>query len=151
MPDLPCSLPPAGPFLSYGTMILPEPLTSTPSLLVSNTLSFSFFLLLKCLLVIVSGTGTPRIVDVLAAADTIFTYSLYLSYSIFLIPFSSFLPSSPPHPFSAEGRAPSVLNGGLSNEWIIAAGVFTLIVGAFLEFKSFEMVSGERFKLGLVI
>jgi Chlorophyll A-B binding protein len=41
---------------------------------------------------------------------------------------------------AAEGRAPSVLNGGLTNEWIVASGVFSLLVGAALEFKSFQMV-----------
>ena len=46
------------------------------------------------------------------------------------------------------GEAPSVLNGGLSNEWIVATGVFTLIVGGLLEFKSFEMSKKDNYKPG---
>ena len=49
----------------------------------------------------------------------------------------------------ADGdRAPSVLNGGLSNEWIIAAGVFSLVVGGLLEAKSFEASKRAGYKPG---
>lgn len=37
-------------------------------------------------------------------------------------------------------RAPSVLNGGLTNEWIIGTGVFSLVLGAVLELKGMELV-----------
>jgi hypothetical protein len=39
------------------------------------------------------------------------------------------------------GRAPSVLNGGLSNAWILGAAVFSLAIGGLLESRSFSMVS----------
>lgn len=39
---------------------------------------------------------------------------------------------------SSNDRAPSILNGGLSNEWIIGAGVFSLLVGGLLEAKASE-------------
>jgi Chlorophyll A-B binding protein len=45
-------------------------------------------------------------------------------------------------------RAPSVLNGGLSNEWIVLTAVFTLIIGGLLEFKSFEMSKKDNYKPG---
>jgi len=45
-------------------------------------------------------------------------------------------------------RAPSVLNGGLSNEWIIAAGVFSLVVGGLLEAKAFEAAKKDNYKPG---
>lgn len=47
-----------------------------------------------------------------------------------------------------EGQAPSVLNGGLTNEWVILAGVMTLAIGGFLEFKSFEMAGKVGYKPG---
>lgn len=34
-------------------------------------------------------------------------------------------------------KAPSVLNGGLSNVWIIATGVISLVIGGLLEFRTF--------------
>ncbi|KAJ1420998.1 chlorophyll a/b-binding protein domain-containing protein [Ochromonadaceae sp. CCMP2298] len=40
-------------------------------------------------------------------------------------------------------RAPSVLNGGLMNEWIVGTGVAALVVGALLEFKGFQS-KGKR-------
>ena len=46
------------------------------------------------------------------------------------------------------GEAPSVLNGGLTNEWIVLTGVFTLAVGGFLEYKSFEMSKKDNYKPG---
>lgn len=39
---------------------------------------------------------------------------------------------------SAEGKAPSILNGGLNNEWIIGTAVFSLIVGGVLEFTTYQ-------------
>ena len=59
-----------------------------------------------------------------------------------------------PHPAElddllvGEGKAPSVLNGGLTNEWVILAGVLTLAIGGFLEFKSFEMSQKAGYKPG---
>lgn len=38
---------------------------------------------------------------------------------------------------ASEGKAPSVLNGGLDNTWIISAAVVSLVVGGILEFKTF--------------
>ena len=43
-----------------------------------------------------------------------------------------------PSVLNANGQAPSILNGGLSNEWIIGAGVFSLVIGALLEFQAFK-------------
>lgn len=40
-----------------------------------------------------------------------------------------------------EGKAPSVLNGGLDNQWVLAVFAFVLVVGASLEFSSFKAVS----------
>lgn len=42
---------------------------------------------------------------------------------------------------ASADKAPSVLNGGLANGWIIAAGGFSLVVGALLEFKTMSAVS----------
>jgi len=47
-----------------------------------------------------------------------------------------------------EGKAPSVLNGGLTNEWVILSGVLTLAIGGFLEFKSFEMSQKAGYRPG---
>jgi hypothetical protein len=44
-------------------------------------------------------------------------------------------------------RAPSVLNGGLTNEWIIGTGVFSLVLGAVLELKGMEMVSIVSYRI----
>ena len=41
---------------------------------------------------------------------------------------------------AAEGKAPSVLNGGLDNTWIISAAAISLIIGGILEFKTFGSV-----------
>eukprot|EP00596_Hydrurales_sp_CCMP1899_P002317 CAMPEP_0119034140 /NCGR_PEP_ID=MMETSP1177-20130426/1169_1 /TAXON_ID=2985 /ORGANISM="Ochromonas sp, Strain CCMP1899" /LENGTH=281 /DNA_ID=CAMNT_0006991385 /DNA_START=187 /DNA_END=1032 /DNA_ORIENTATION=+ len=49
---------------------------------------------------------------------------------------------------SADDKAPSVLNGGLSNEWIIGTGVFSLILGAILEFKGMELRQKDGYKVG---
>jgi len=52
---------------------------------------------------------------------------------------------------ASSDRAPSVLNGGLTNEWIIATGAASLLVGALLEFKTFsrsEKVSYQPGDLG---
>ena len=43
--------------------------------------------------------------------------------------------------FILADRAPSVLNGGLTNEWILGTGVFSLVLGAILEIKGMELVS----------
>ncbi len=42
---------------------------------------------------------------------------------------------------ASEDKAPSVLNGGLVNQWIIGAGVASLVLGAVLEFSTFQRVS----------
>lgn len=47
-----------------------------------------------------------------------------------------------------EGKAPSVLNGGLTNEWVILSGVLTLVIGGLLEFKSFEMSQKAGYRPG---
>jgi hypothetical protein len=41
-----------------------------------------------------------------------------------------------------------VLNGGLTNEWVILAGALTLAIGGFLEFKSFEMSQKADYQPG---
>merc|ERR1711988_1211064 len=46
------------------------------------------------------------------------------------------------------GKAPSVLNGGLSNEWIIGAAVFSLIVGGLLEAKQFSNKGAKDYRPG---
>ena len=51
---------------------------------------------------------------------------------------------------ASEGRAPSVLNGGLSNEWIIGAGVFSLVVGALLEAKAADASKKEGYRPGVL-
>jgi len=38
---------------------------------------------------------------------------------------------------AAEGKAPSILNGGLLNDYVIGTGVISLLVGALLEYLSF--------------
>jgi len=45
-------------------------------------------------------------------------------------------------------KAPSVLNGGLANEWIIGAGIFSLVVGGVLEKIAFDARSKEGYKVG---
>lgn len=45
-----------------------------------------------------------------------------------------------------NGKAPSVLNGGLSNEWIIGTGVIAIIIGGLLEFGA--MNKGDKTKPG---
>jgi hypothetical protein len=49
---------------------------------------------------------------------------------------------------AAEGRAPSVLNGGLSNEWIIGAAAFSLVVGGLLEFKTMDSQKKDGYRPG---
>lgn len=49
---------------------------------------------------------------------------------------------------STNDRAPSVLNGGLSNEWIIGAAVFSLALGGLLETKAFDAQSKTNYKPG---
>ena len=41
---------------------------------------------------------------------------------------------------ASEGKAPSVLNGGLDNSWIIAAAGVSLAIGGLLEFKTMGSV-----------
>jgi hypothetical protein len=70
----------------------------------------------------------------------------------FLPPSLSFLPLSHPSfsplpPSLPADRAPSVLNGGLTNEWIIGTGVFSLVLGAVLELKGMEMVSIVSYRI----
>lgn len=49
---------------------------------------------------------------------------------------------------TSSGEAPSVLNGGLANEWIIGAGVFSLVVGGILEFQSFGAAEKSGYRPG---
>ena len=42
---------------------------------------------------------------------------------------------------SDQGRAPSILNGGPLNEWILGTAVFAVLFSALLEYKTFAMVS----------
>lgn len=49
---------------------------------------------------------------------------------------------------ASSDRAPSVLNGGLSNEWISGTAVFSLVIGALLEAKAFEASKKEGYKVG---
>jgi light-harvesting complex II chlorophyll a/b binding protein 4 len=42
---------------------------------------------------------------------------------------------------ASADKAPSVLNGGLANFWIIGTGVLSLVMGALLEFSTLEAVS----------
>jgi len=49
---------------------------------------------------------------------------------------------------ATEDKAPSVLNGGLTNEWVYAVVAFTLAVGAALEFKGMEASSKDGYKPG---
>ena len=53
-----------------------------------------------------------------------------------------------PSILTAEGKAPSILNGGLSNEWIMGAAVFSLLVGGILEFQAFKAQEKEDYKPG---
>ena len=53
-----------------------------------------------------------------------------------------------PSVLNDKGQAPSLLNGGLSNEWIIGAAVFSLVVGAVLEFQAFKAQEKEDYKPG---
>lgn len=41
---------------------------------------------------------------------------------------------------ASSDKAPSVLNGGLDNVWIIGAGVISLLVGGLLELRTMQMV-----------
>ena len=49
---------------------------------------------------------------------------------------------------ASSDRAPSILNGGLSNEWIMGAGIFSLVIGGLLEAKAFEASKKENYKPG---
>lgn len=49
---------------------------------------------------------------------------------------------------AAADKAPSVLNGGLANEWIYAAAAFSLALGSALELKGLEMSQKEGHKPG---
>jgi hypothetical protein len=49
---------------------------------------------------------------------------------------------------AAEDKAPSVLNGGLTNEWVYAVVAVTLAIGAALEFKAMEASSKDGYKPG---
>mmetsp|Transcript_6391 Transcript_6391/g.8926 ORF Transcript_6391/g.8926 Transcript_6391/m.8926 type:complete len:271 (+) Transcript_6391:83-895(+) len=49
---------------------------------------------------------------------------------------------------AAEGKAPSVLNGGLDNTWILAAALVSLLVGGLLEFRTMEMSQRSGYKPG---
>ncbi len=53
-----------------------------------------------------------------------------------------------PSVLNDKGQAPSILNGGLSNEWIIGAAVFSLVIGAVLEFQAFKAQEKEDYKPG---
>lgn len=45
-------------------------------------------------------------------------------------------------------KAPSVLNGGLSNTWVIATGVISLVVGGLLELRTFAEKEKEGYMPG---
>jgi hypothetical protein len=45
-------------------------------------------------------------------------------------------------------RAPSVLNGGLTNAWVIGTGVAALAVGALLEFRTFSQAEKADYRAG---
>lgn len=49
---------------------------------------------------------------------------------------------------ASSDRAPSVLNGGLANEWILATGAASLLLGALLEFKTFSRSEKSSYKPG---
>mmetsp|Transcript_30576 Transcript_30576/g.33397 ORF Transcript_30576/g.33397 Transcript_30576/m.33397 type:complete len:317 (+) Transcript_30576:139-1089(+) len=49
---------------------------------------------------------------------------------------------------ASEDKAPSVLNGGLVNQWIIGAGVASLVLGAVLEFSTFQRQKTPGYKPG---
>jgi len=49
---------------------------------------------------------------------------------------------------ASSDRAPSVLNGGLANEWIVATGAASLLVGALLEFKTFSRSEKTSYQPG---
>ena len=49
---------------------------------------------------------------------------------------------------TSADQAPSVLNGGLSNEWIYGIAAFTLAVGAVLELKAMEMSEKAGYQPG---
>lgn len=46
------------------------------------------------------------------------------------------------------GKAPSVLNGGLTNVWIIGAGVMALAIGGLLEFRTFAAQEKDDYRPG---
>jgi hypothetical protein len=46
------------------------------------------------------------------------------------------------------GKAPSLLNGGLSNEWIIGAAAFSVVLGGLLELQAFKAQEKEDYKPG---
>lgn len=48
-------------------------------------------------------------------------------------------------------KAPSVLNGGLSNAWIIATGAIAILIGGLLELRTKEMVSDHHILLIMMI
>jgi len=45
-------------------------------------------------------------------------------------------------------KAPSVLNGGLANAWIIGAGIVALVIGGLLEFRTFAAQEKDGYKPG---
>ena len=53
-----------------------------------------------------------------------------------------------PSILTETGKAPSILNGGLSNEWIIGAAVFSLLIGGILEFQAFKAQEKDDYKPG---
>lgn len=46
---------------------------------------------------------------------------------------------------AAADKAPSVLNGGLANFWIIGTAAIALAVGAALEFRTIESVCARKY------
>lgn len=49
---------------------------------------------------------------------------------------------------SDQGRAPSILNGGLLNEWILGTAVFAVLFSALLEYKTFAMSGAATYRPG---
>lgn len=49
---------------------------------------------------------------------------------------------------ASENKAPSVLNGGLDNAWIIGAAVVSLAIGGLLEFKTFDAQKKDGYRPG---
>ena len=49
---------------------------------------------------------------------------------------------------AAEGKAPSILNGGLTNEYVLGTGVISLLIGALLEYLSYVAKTKPNYSPG---